>query len=125
MSTVSWNGQPVLQAEDAPELQRRQDTHGSHPDASGMAYRQYKADRHRKAAAHHLQAADTMQRAGRKEDSERHRMMYGMHLKALGYNGDRSKVPVEVRAHLAAVPQAQKHVNLYTPHAADAWVATK
>ena len=125
MAAQPWQGHPVLADGDHDELNRRAATHGQHPDAVNMAHRQYKTDRHRKAAAHHLQAADVMHRAGRPEDSQRHRLMYGLHLKALGYNGDRSKVPVEVRAHIQAVPQTPKITNLYTPHAADAWVATK
>lgn len=116
----TWQGNPILAADDANELQRRHYAQGGSDRGQQVAYRQYRRDRHQKAAAFHLQAGTQAAREGRTADAHRHRTMYGLHTRALGYGATHGQVPVEIRSHLETQPKVQR---LYTAHPADTWVA--
>ena len=84
-----------------------------------MAYHEYRTAKHMEAAAHHLKGADEASRRGEKQASDRHRLHYDLHRKALGLHKEVG-VPAGIRARLAGA-KINQHTRGFTPHPADQW----
>lgn len=117
-----WNGHIVAAPGDREELERRasvhQFAHGLERNiADTRAYVDYKSDQHARAAAHHLKMSQALVSAGNREDAEKSRNLYEMHVQALGHK--KSAVPpAEVRAHMDANTPHER-VHGFKQHGAD------
>lgn len=117
-----WNGKDIASPGDRDELERRasvhQFAHGMEREAAdNTAYQDYKKDQHGIAAAHHLKMSQALVSAGNREDAEKHRNLYEMHVQALGHK--KSAVPpAEVRAHMDANTPHER-VHGFKQHGAD------
>ena len=117
-----WNGKIIAAPGDHEELERRAAKHQFHDNmdreaADTKAYVDYKREQHEKAAAHHLKMSQALVSAGNREDAEKHRQHYDMHVQALGHK--KSAVPpAEVRQHMDT-NRAHERVHGFKNHPAD------
>lgn len=86
-----WNGRPILHDEDAQHLESESALmefrdHKPRKDAEGQAYEAYKSKHLTEAAAHHLSGMRAAQASGDHESAKKHRMLYELHLRALGHD---------------------------------------
>jgi hypothetical protein len=121
----SWLGRyPIAEDSHIDDLERAAAVHEMHhglprDQAEATAHQKYKVLNHQKGAAHHLNGMRCAKANGNIQDSEKHYLIYCLHMKALGHNPNRP-VPPDVMAHVTAEPLAK-----FTPHSADCFVNQK
>lgn len=98
----SWAGRSIAKDEDGHGLEQAAAIHEfkhrmTRADAEHRAYHEYKQDKHREAAAYHLQGLRAAQAAGSQEEGHKHGLMYQLHMKALGLN-PMDAVPHEIQS---------------------------
>ncbi len=98
------NRRYVLDPDDVEGLEREAGVHeyvNKHPreDAEDAAYGDYTKKHHTEAAAHHLSYMKAAQANGNYSDAKRHKILYDMHVKALGIE-DNGDVPNEVMQYM-------------------------
>jgi hypothetical protein len=81
--------------------------------AEEAAYRDYVRKLHTEAVGHHAHAVRAAVSAGLREEGEKHNALYGLHMKALGFN------PASTPPPSAMVQEAHQKFNRFTPHPAD------
>lgn len=122
-----WGGRPILDGKHAANLDadaalfefRDGKERGK---AEEEAYGSYKKNHHAQAAAYHLGGMRSAQGSGDTESAKKHRMMYELHVRQLGFDPS-DAVPADVR-------QAMDHPD-YKPayrfkaHAADSFLLQK
>lgn len=101
-STPEWNGRKIAKEEDRHDLENRAALYEfkhrmTRSDAEHRAHHEYRQDKHREAAAHHLQGLKASQAAGDQEEGHKHGLMYQLHMKALGLD-PMSAVPKEIQS---------------------------
>lgn len=100
--TPNWQGKRIVHDSHAADLEHRAALHefeGGHPrqEAERLAYDEYRREHHRQAAAHHLRGMRAAQGSGDMDESRKHGIAYGLHLKALGLD-PMDEVPADIRA---------------------------
>lgn len=106
-----WNGRKIAKDEDKHDLESRAAVYEfkhrmARPDAEHRAHHEYKQDKHREAAAYHMQGLKAAQAAGSHEEGHKHGMMYQLHMKELGLD-PMGPVPHEIKG------LADKQENFY------------
>ena len=96
-----WNGRKIAKDEDKHDLESRAAVYEfkhrmARPDAEHRAHHEYKQDKHREAAAYHMQGLKAAQAAGSHEEGHKHGMMYQLHMKELGLD-PMGPVPHEIK----------------------------
>lgn len=81
--------------------------------AEEAAYREYKRRQHVAAIGHHAQAVRSAVTSGLREEAEQHNALYGLHMKAMGFNPSATPPPA------AMVQQSFKDFGKFKPHPAD------
>lgn len=81
--------------------------------AEDAAYREYKRKLHVEAVGHHAHAVRAAMSAGMPEEAEKHNALYGLHMKALGFNPSATPPPSVM------VQQSHKDFSKFNPHPAD------
>lgn len=114
-----WNGRKIAKEDDAHDLESRAAINEfSHrmprADAEHRAHFEYKQDKHREAAAFHLQGLKASQAAGSQEEGHKHGLMFQLHLKALGLN-PMDAVPHEIQS----LADKQDKFYKFKPHRSD------
>ncbi len=132
MGKAEWiNGDKrryVLDADDIPELERDAGNNEfiqrmPRLEAEDKAYSDYKTKHHAKAAAHHLTMMRAASAAGAHNEAKRHKLIYDLHLKALGYDPTDHKVPDKVQT-LVTDPDRNPGMK-FQPHKADTFLLDK
>lgn len=85
-------------------------------EAEAKAHKDYMAEHHAMAAAHHLSGMKAAQAIGNMEEAKKHGVMYGLHAKALGHDPV-GPVPPEVQQHYRGDDSAK--VYKFKAHKAD------
>lgn len=117
-----WQGRPITSPEDAHDLESRAAVgefkhRQARPDAEHRAYFEYKQDKHREAAAYHLQGLKAAQAAGSHEEGHKHGMMYQLHMKQLGLD-PMGPVPHEIQG----LADKQEKFYRFKAHRGDAFL---
>lgn len=81
--------------------------------AEEAAYADYKRRQHVDAIGHHAHAVRSAMSAGLRDEAEKHDALYGLHMKALGFNPSSTPPPS------AMVQQSHKNFGKFKPHPAD------
>jgi len=118
----SWNGRKIAKDEDKHDLESRAAVFEfkhrmARPDAEHRAHHEYKQDKHREAAAYHLQGLKAAQAAGSHEEGHKHGMMYQLHLKELGLD-PMGPVPHEIQG----LADKQEKFYRFKAHRGDAFL---
>lgn len=118
----------VLHPDDTAELDRDAGVHEfvsmkPRDEAESLAYTDYRNKHHSKAAAYHLALTRASHAAGDVKAAKRHKLLYDLHLKALGYDPDQGKVPDSVQ-HAVESPTRETGIR-FRPHKADAFLFEK
>lgn len=97
-----WQGRKIAKDEDKHDLEQRAALYEfkhrmNRGDAEHRAHHEYKQDKHREAAAYHLQGLKAAQAAGSQEEGHKHGLMYQLHMKALGLD-PMDSVPHEIQS---------------------------
>jgi hypothetical protein len=119
-----WSGRPILEADHVSDLEQRAAVAEfrdrlPRAEAEAAAHREYRREHHLDAAAHHLRGMRAAQASGDGDDAKKHRVMYDLHLKEMGVDGD--EVPADVRAR-AAASEGKERAYKFRPHRGDAFV---
>ncbi len=119
VSSPMWNNRPIAKDEDASDLDIRSATYEfkhrmKREDAEHRAHHEYKQDKHREAAAFHLQGLKAAQHAGSQEEGHKHGLMYQLHMKALGLD-PMDAVPHEIQS----LADKQDKFYKFKPHRSD------
>jgi len=119
VSSPQWNKRPIAKDEDASDLDQRAAIYEfkhrmARPDAEHRAHHEYKLDKHREAAAYHLQGLKAAQHAGSQEEGHKHGLMYQLHMKALGLD-PLDAVPHEIQS----LADKQDKFYKFKPHRSD------
>ena len=114
-----WNGRKIAKEEDKHDLESRAAVFEfkhrmARPDAEHRAHFEYQQDKHREAAAYHMQGLKASQGAGSLEEGHKHGMMYQLHMKALGLD-PMGPVPHEIQG----LADKQEKFYKFKPHRAD------
>lgn len=117
-----WNGRDIAKDEDAHDLDSRAAIYEfkhrmKREDAEHRAHHEYKQDRHREAAAYHLQGMKAAQGSGSQEEGRKHGLMYQLHMKALGLD-PMAAVPHEIQS---LADKQDKFYN-FRPHRSDVFL---
>jgi hypothetical protein len=86
-------------------------------DAEHRAHHEYTKDKHREAAAYHLQGLKAAQAAGSQEEGHKHGLLYQLHMKKLGLN-PMDAVPHEIQS---LADKQDKFYN-FKPHRGDVFL---
>jgi hypothetical protein len=118
----SWNGRKIAKDEDKHDLESRAAVYEfkhrmARPDAEHRAHHEYKQDKHREAAAYHMQGLKAAQAAGSHEEGHKHGMMYQLHMKELGLD-PMGPVPHEIQG----LADKQENFYRFKPHRGDAFL---
>lgn len=121
-SAPAWNGRKIAKEEDKHDLEQRAAVFEfkhrmARPDAEHRAHHEYKRDKHREAAAYHLQGLKAAQAAGSGEEGRKHGMMYQLHMKELGLD-PMGPVPHEIQG----LADKQENFYRFKPHRGDAFL---
>lgn len=122
LNAPKWNGRKIAKEEDASDLESRSAIYEfkhrmPRGDAEHRAHHEYKLDKHREAAAFHLQGLKAAQHAGSQEEGHKHGLMYQLHMKALGHN-PMDAVPHEIQS---LADKQDKFYN-FKPHRGDVFL---
>lgn len=103
-SKLLWQGHPILHPDHTHGLERRAallEFHHGLPrqEAEAQALKEYRAQHHAIAAAHHLQGLKAAHAIGSTEAAKRHHAMYQAHVKNMGVDPN-GPPPPEVSQHL-------------------------
>lgn len=114
-----WNGRKIAKEEDKHDLESRAAVFEfkhrmARPDAEHRAHFEYQQDKHREAAAYHMQGLKASQGAGSLEEGHKHGMMYQLHMKALGLD-PMGPVPHEIQG----LADKQEKFYKFKPHRGD------
>lgn len=117
-----WNGKKIAKDEDAHDLDQRAALYEfqhrmARPDAEHRAHHEYKLDKHREAAAFHLQGLKASQASGSQEEGRKHGLMYQLHLKQLGHD-PMGAVPNEIQS----LADKQEKFYKFKPHRGDVFL---
>jgi len=117
-----WNKRKIAKDEDAHDLDSRaaifEFKHRmTRDDAEHRAHHEYKQDKHREAAAYHLQGLKASEAAGSREEGHKHGLLYQLHMKALGLN-PMDAVPHEIQS----LADKQEKFYKFKPHRADGFL---
>lgn len=118
----SWNGRKIVKEEDKHDLENRAAVYEfknrmKRDDAEHRAHHEYKKDKHREAAAHHLAGMKAAQGAGSHDEARKHALMYQMHLEALHEN-PYGAVPADI----AGLAEKQERFYKFKAHGGDAFL---
>lgn len=118
----SWNGRKIAKDEDKHDLESRAAVYEfkhrmARPDAEHRAHHEYKQDKHREAAAYHMQGLKAAQAAGSHEEGHKHGMMYQLHMKELGLD-PMGPVPHEIQG----LADKQENFYRFKAHRGDAFL---
>lgn len=118
----NWNGRKIAKDEDKHDLESRAavfefKNRMARPDAEHRAHHEYKQDKHREAAAYHLQGLKAAQAAGSHEEGHKHGMMYQLHMKELGLD-PMGPVPHEIQG----LADKQENFYRFKAHRGDAFL---
>ena len=125
LKVPNWNGKPIVKDEDKHDLEARSailefKNRQTREDAEHSAHHSYKQDRHREAAAYHLQGLKAAQAAGSHEEGRKHGAMYALHLEKLGLDSS-GAVPEDIKS----LADKQDHFIKFRAHRADAFLLPK
>ena len=122
VNAPKWNGRKIAKEEDAHDLEQRAALYEfkhrmPRGDAEHRAHHEYRQDRHREAAAYHLQGLKAAQHAGSQEEGHKHGLMYQLHMKALGLD-PMGPVPHEIKS----LADKQDKFYKFKPHRGDVFL---
>lgn len=123
---VQWNGRPVADAAEVPDLDVAAAIHQfgggvTRQEAEERAYGDYRKRQAAEAAAHHLRLYRAALGAGDRDVANRHKLMYDVHVRALGEN-PAGEPPQQVKA---LVGDGVEAATKFKPHPADGLPLTK
>lgn len=81
--------------------------------AENAAYNTYKRNQHLEAIHHHLSAIRAAVSSGLKDEAQKHNALYGLHMKAIGYNPSSSTPPP------SSTNSSLENYHKFKPHPAD------
>jgi hypothetical protein len=118
----NWNGRKIAKEEDKHDLESRAAVFEfkhrmARPDAEHRAHHEYKQDKHREAAAYHLQGLKAAQASGSQEEGQKHGMLYQLHMKELGLD-PMGPVPHEIQG----LADKQEKFYRFKAHRADGFL---
>lgn len=119
VNAPQWQGRSIAKDEDAHDLDQRAALYEfkhrmNRGDAEHRAHHEYKQDKHREAAAYHLQGMKASQASGSQEEGHKHGLLYQLHMKALGLD-PMSAVPHEIQS----LADKQDKFYKFRPHRGD------
>lgn len=122
VNAPKWNGRDIAKDEDGADLDQRAALYEfkhrmARPDAEHRAHHEYRQDKHREAAAYHLQGLKAAQGAGSQEEGHKHGLMYQLHMKALGHD-PMGAVPHEIQS----LAEKQEKFYSFKPHRGDVFL---
>lgn len=122
VNAPKWQGRDIAKEEDSSDLDQRAALYEfkhrmARPDAEHRAHHEYKLDRHREAAAYHLQGLKAAQGSGSQEEGHKHGLMYQLHMKALGLD-PMDAVPHEIQS----LADKQEKFYHFKPHRSDVFL---
>ena len=122
------NRRYVISADDVPELERESAVNEfvqkrPREEAESAAYTSYRRKHHVQAAAHHLAMMKAAAASGSHKDAKKHSLVYGLHLKELGFDPNDSRVPDEIQSIMS---DPEKNPGLrFQAHKGDAFLLNK
>jgi hypothetical protein len=122
------NRRYILSAEDVPELERDAGVNEfvqkrPRDEAESEAYSSYRRKHHVQAAAHHLAMMKAAAASGSHKDAKKHSLVYGLHIKELGFDPNDSRVPDEIQS-LMSDPKKNPGLR-FQAHKGDAFLLNK
>lgn len=117
-----WNGRKIAKEEDAHDLEQRSALYEfkhrmARADAEHRAHHEYTKDKHREAAAYHLQGLKAAQASGSQEEGHKHGLLYQLHMKKLGLD-PMDAVPHEIQS----LADKQEKFYKFKPHRGDVFL---
>lgn len=122
VKTPLWQGRKIVKDDDGHDLEQRAGVYEfkhrmARGDAEHRAHHEYRQDKHREAAAYHLQGLKAAQAAGSQDEGHKHGLMYQLHMKALGLD-PMGPVPNEIQS----LAEKQDKFYKFRPHRGDVFL---